>query len=90
LGKITNLLANDLGVIEQRMAILIGSSIFPVMIIGITSILCARLGWPGLIGIIMVVLLVPFTNKISKTNGETIQEINRFKDRRVQLTTEVI
>lgn len=90
LGKITNLLSNDLGVIEQRMITIMMSTSFPVMLIGITTILIIRIGWVGIIGIVMILLIIPLSKKISEKNGETIQKVNQFKDRRVQITTETI
>jgi len=73
LGKITNLLASDLGVIEQRMALFLNSFNFPIMMIGSTILLIIRLGWPGVLGIVMVALVIPISNAISKNNGSIIQ-----------------
>lgn len=90
MGKITNLLSNDLGVIEQRMITIMMSTSFPVMLVGITVILVVRIGWVGIVGIVIVLLIVPISKKISEKNGETIQKVNEFKDKRVQITTETI
>lgn len=90
LGKITNLLASDLAVIEMRLATFMSSFAFPVYAIGTTVLLITRLGWPGILGIVFVVLCVPITNCVSRRNGGVIEEINRFKDRRIQTTGEVI
>ena len=73
LGKITNLLASDFGVIEQRMALFLNSFNFPIMMIGSTILLIIRLGWPGVLGIVMVALVIPISNAISKNNGSIIQ-----------------
>jgi ABC-type multidrug transport system fused ATPase/permease subunit len=90
LGKITNLLANDLGTIEQQITNLTTSLSFPLMVVGFTAILIARIGWAGIVGILIVVLLIPVSNCISRRNGDILKEINRHKDRRVQFTTETI
>lgn len=90
LGKITNLLASDLGVIEMRMATFLNGLTFPIVLIGSAIILILRLGWPGIIGVVMVLLVFPITNLISKNNGALIQEINIYKDKRIQITTEII
>ena len=90
IGKITNLLASDLGIIEMRLATFISSFTFPVTAIGSTILLITRLGWPGVLGIVLVILSIPLSNFISKRNGKLIQEINVFKDKRIQITTEVI
>jgi len=87
LGKITNLLASDFGVIEQRLGLFLNAFIFPIIMIGCTILLIIRLGWPGVLGIVMVGLIIPISNAISKRNGSIIQKINIYKDRRIQMTT---
>jgi len=49
-----------------------------------------RLGWPGALGMAIVLLVLPISNFISKYNGKLLQEINVYKDRRIKTTTEVI
>jgi ABC-type transport system involved in cytochrome bd biosynthesis fused ATPase/permease subunit len=75
-GKITNLLANDLSTIEQRVGGLTNCLTFPFIVVGSTAILVARIGWAGIIGIIVMLLIIPLNNCISKKNGELIKEIN--------------
>lgn len=72
MGKITNLLASDLGVIEARLANFLCAFSFPVFAIGSTILLILRLGWPGVLGIVIVLISVPLTNLISKRNGSFI------------------
>ena len=73
LGKITNLLASDFGVIEQRLGLFLSGLTFPVVMIGCTILLILRLGWPGVLGIVMVALVIPISIAISKNNGSIIQ-----------------
>jgi len=73
LGKITNLLASDFGVIEQRLGLFISALTFPITMIGCTILLIIRLGWPGILGIVMVAFVIPISNAISKNNGSIIQ-----------------
>ena len=87
MGKITNLLANDLGIIELRINDLIFSSTFPVLLLGMAILLITRIGWPAIVGILIMILLIPLSNMISRRNGRIIEEINIHKDKRVQLTT---
>ena len=87
LGKIINLLASDFGVIEQRLGLFCNAFNFPIVMIGCTILLIIRLGWPGVLGIVMVILVVPISNAISKNNGSIIKEINIYKDKRIQTTT---
>lgn len=74
----------------MRLATFLSAFAFPIFAIGSTVLLVIRLGWPGVLGIIVVILTVPLSNCISKGNGKLIHEINVFKERRVQTTTEVI
>ena len=90
LGKITNLISNDLSVIEMRLHSLLVSAVFPAAIVGITILLVIRIGWISIIGIIIMLIEVPIANRISKKNGEIVVEANKFKDKRVQITTELI
>jgi len=73
LGKIINLLASDFGVIEQRLGLFCNAFNFPIAMIGCTILLIIRLGWPGVLGIVMVFLVIPISNAISKNNGSIIQ-----------------
>jgi len=87
LGKLINLLASDMGVIENRFGTLMQVTSFPVSIIGITTLLITQVGWAGITGILTIVLIVPILNAISKRNGTIIQDINVFKDKRIKMTT---
>jgi len=73
LGKITNLLSSDLGVIEFKFAAFLNGLNFPITLIGVTIILVLRLGWPGVIGVLIVLLVVPIAFVISKKNGALIK-----------------
>lgn len=83
LGKITNMLSNDLGVIEHRLFTLIFCTSFPIILIGVTVILIVRIGWVGIIGVVMVVFVIFISRSISEQNGEILKDVNIHKDRRV-------
>lgn len=87
IGKITNLIANDLGIFSMRFVNFIFAASFVILCIGLTVLLIVRIGWAGVISVVIVLLYLPLTNKISQANGEFIKEINGFKDRRVKITT---
>lgn len=90
IGGLANLLVNDMVSIEIRLIPLFLTSSFPIAIIGITSALIIRVGWVALVGVLIVVLFIPLSNIISKHNGKIISEDNTIKDRRVDLTTDMI
>lgn len=70
LGKITNLLSNDLSVLEYRLSTFLFSMVLPVMVVGISVILYLRIGWPGLVGIAVLLLVVPaLTHVVSDYNS---------------------
>lgn len=73
LGKLTNLLASDMGTIEHRIATLFNLFALPFAMIGSTVILIILFNWPGVVGILIFLLVLPVSNYISKKNGTTIQ-----------------
>lgn len=72
------------------MPIFFASIVFPFAFTGITIILILRLGWPGVIGIIIPILVFPIQNYISKKNGQLLEKVNVNKDLRVKICTEII
>ncbi len=49
-----------------------------------------KVGWPAVAGIATLMIIIPFINCISKKNGETIDEVNQYKDKRIKITSETI
>ena len=86
ISRITNLVANDLTVMEQRAAILMHITVFPMLFVGVTIILLLRIGWPSLVGLAVLLLSIPLTIKISSINKEILTQVNIRKDKRVQMT----
>jgi hypothetical protein len=64
-GKINNLIANNLTVIEQKTSVILNATSAPFMLLGITIILYVRIGWPSLIGMLFIVIMIPIIRKIS-------------------------
>lgn len=90
LGKIINLLSSDFNTIEVKSQIFFVSLVTPFTLIGVIVALVFRLGSPGLIIFVVILLFLPLQNFIGKRNGAIIQGINVYKDRRVKLCTEMI
>ena len=86
ISRITNLVANDLTVMEQRAAILMHITVFPLLFVGVTIILLLRIGWPSLIGLLVLILSIPLIAKISSINKDILTQVNIRKDKRVQMT----
>lgn len=90
ISKVVNMLSNDFNIIEVKIPIFFASLTFPFAFIGIAIILLIRLGWPGIIGIMIPVLVFPIQNYIGKKNGQLLQKVNINKDLRVKVCTEII
>lgn len=56
------MLSNDFNIIELKIPLFFASMVFPFAFIGISIILLIRLGWPGIIGIMVPVLIFPIQN----------------------------
>ena len=89
-GKIINMFSNDFNIVEFKTPWFFLSSVTPITLIGSAIILILRLGWPGILCPIIVLLFLPLQLWISKTNGDGMKRINVDKDRRVKLTSEII
>ena len=72
IGKITNLVSNDLSVIEWRSCYLMQLFSFPFAIIGTSIILYSQIGWPSLIGILLMIISIPISVKVSQRNGRLV------------------
>ena len=53
-------------------------------------LLIVRLGWPGIFCPLIVVLVAPLQGLIGKMNAGTLRRINKEKDERIKLITEVV
>ena len=89
-AKITNLISNDLIVIEQRCATLLHATCFPMMIIGVGVILYIRIGWPSLIGLLLVIISIPICILIGQNNFGLLKNVNAAKDKRITLSTDMM
>ena len=81
------MLSSDFNIIELKMPIFFAAMTFPFAFVGITIILLFRLGWPGVIGVIIPIIVFPLQNYISKKNGQLLQKVNVNKDLRVKVCT---
>lgn len=62
----------------------------PFAFVGVIIILTLRLGWPGVLIVCVVLLIVPIQFFISKVNGNIISKINKNKDSRIKVSTQII
>lgn len=87
ISKITNLIANDLCVLEARAPILINALAFPFLIICVTIVLILRVGLPALAGLGVILIFIPIMMCISNKNREILTTVNGLKDKRITITT---
>lgn len=71
LGKITNLIASDLGAIES-FPVSLSIVLYPLFAIGSIVLLVLRIGWPGILGMIFAMLTSPLSYYISRYNRSII------------------
>ncbi len=84
LGKIINLLSNDFNTIEIKSPVFFASLSSPFVVLGIIGILIYRFGWPGILPIAVIVVILPIQILVGKLNGNMTQKINVYKDKRVK------
>ena len=90
LGKIINMLSNDLNAIELKGPLFFSSLITPLALIGIVAILITRLGWAGISCLGIIIILMPIQACIGKINGRILEKVNASKDKRVKMCSEII
>lgn len=90
LGAINNMISNDL---EILCTILFGPMYvfsLPVIVVGSSVILYSFFGWSGFVGILFLLLVVLITTAVSSINGRLMEELGVERDKRVEITTEII
>lgn len=80
LGKIINLLSNDFNTIETKGSVFFAALVTPFALAGIIVILITRFGWPGILILGVILLILPVQILVGKLNGTIIQKINVYKD----------
>ena len=81
------MLSNDLNAIELKAPLFFSSMIAPLALMGIIGILVSRLGWPGIICLIVIIVLMPVQACIGQINGVVLEKVNVNKDQRVKTCT---
>ena len=82
--------ANDFNLIELKGPWFFAASPIPIVVIGAIVLLILRLGWFGLIPPAIVIVFIPLQILVGKLNGGILTKINKFKDERVNMCSEII
>lgn len=59
--------------------------IAPFALAGIIAILITRFGWPGILILAVILMVLPFQILIGKINGSITQRVNVYKDERIKV-----
>ena len=86
-GTIINLISNDLSCLDERITFISHFQTFLVVIIGFSLIIIKTIGFIGMIGVLVMLLVIPVTMLISKVNINIIQRLTDLKDRRIQISS---
>lgn len=89
-GMITNMIANDLSALDERILYLFFFFPFIIFAAGAIFLAVQRIGPLGIAAVGVVFLLIPITHFLSKINGRILEKLTKIKDKRIQLSTEVI
>ena len=89
-GRIIGMLSQDLNLIESKLLFLFIGCTAPLFLVASLILLGIRLGWPGILCPLIILVLAPLQTAVSRANSRILREINRDKDRRVKLITEII
>ena len=87
LGTVTNLIANDLSTLDERITLIFNIAFFVVGFFGITALITSKIGIIGIVGVIALLLIIPVSYLISKCNGHLINKLTSLKDERIQIST---
>ena len=90
IGKVTNMLSNDFNLLEIKAPFFFGWITVPFAYLGIIAVLLDRLGPEGLIALGIPLVFFPIQLLVSRFNGKLLEQMNKHKDKRVKITTELI
>ena len=86
-GTITNLIANDLSALDERITLVFNVWLFVIGVLGVTAIMLNKMGVVGMVGVLIILLVIPATHLISKANSHLIKELTTLKDKRIQISS---
>jgi ATP-binding cassette, subfamily C (CFTR/MRP), member 4 len=90
IGKILNLISNDLNMMEDKIQYVSKGFVIPFYVFGTIALLIVRYGLAGLAGTVALLILTFMGLAMTIVNSRILIKINAYKDERVKLITEVI
>jgi len=79
------MLSNDFNTIEIKAPFFFVLTIIPFVYLSVIIVLVIRLGWQGIMCILIPLIFLPLQTWVGKINGQILTEININKDKRVRL-----
>ncbi|EAR88911.2 ABC transporter C family protein (macronuclear) [Tetrahymena thermophila SB210] len=89
-GKLINLISNDLQTLEQRFNAIFFLLSVPLPLIASTSYLYIKYGFAGLFGFGLLIITYPILLFLSKLNQKFFSDKSKYTDQRINLTKEII
>ena len=86
-GSVINLVSDNLSEVENEFYSFLNILSSIIFMVGATIILIVRLGWPGIIGVVVAFVSVPISDYVASKNGEILEKIEEIKDKRVEVTS---
>ncbi|KAL4505504.1 hypothetical protein ABPG72_002566 [Tetrahymena utriculariae] len=89
-GKLINLISNDLQTLEQRFNAIFLLLSVPLPLVASTSFLFIKYGVAGLVGFGLLIAAYPILILLSKLNQKLFSDKSKYTDQRINLTKEII
>ncbi|KAL4456646.1 hypothetical protein ABPG74_000753 [Tetrahymena malaccensis] len=89
-GKLINLISNDLQTLEQRFNAIFLLLSVPLPLVASTSYLYIKYGFSGLLGFGLLIVAYPILLLLSKLNQKFFSDKSKYTDQRINLTKEII
>ena len=89
-GDVVNFMSADSDAIADSSITVIDLTNAAVLLIGCTASLFYFLGWSAAVALLVMVLLIPITNKLSKSFMHLEDQMMAFRDQRMTLMTQVM
>ncbi|MBC7466839.1 MAG: ATP-binding cassette domain-containing protein [Bdellovibrio sp.] len=89
-GDIVNFMSSDSDAIADSSITVIDLTNAVVLLVGCTASLFYFIGWSAAVALVVMGLLVPFTQKLSKTFMHLEDQMMKYRDQRMTLMTQVM
>lgn len=89
-GKIINMFSTNFNRSEMKFVYIFKVAIYPFVFVSILLLMIIRLGWPGVISPVVIVIGFWAQLKISKMGVSLLKKADRLEDKRVKCIGEIL